>query len=128
MPNPAMIRKPRHRPGNRPAAGVTTVPARSNVTDVELLALAAAMGVTRTPAEPVITAARHRPGPGRRVPGWLLHPRPARGRCWRPFARVGLVPGTATIAASLGLPLVWAVIAALAVALTGVLLAVGGVR
>jgi hypothetical protein len=116
-----MIRKPRHRPGNRPAAGDATAPTRPDVTDAELLALAAAMGVTRTPD---VAGGRHRPGPDRSVPGWLRSPRPSRrpvrwnavlhalglvlsaaGTALVAFAVVlGLTPLSAAGAALLGLP------------------------
>lgn len=87
MSNPAMIPNHRPSPGHRTPAGDTTA--------AELLALASATGVLRTPAAPAIGA--HRPGHGRRVPGWLLNLRPThRPGWWHPIVRVlGLLLGAA---------------------------------
>ena len=57
----------------------------------------------------------------RHRPGWLVLPCPTTTPGgWRPLIRLGLVLGTATTPASLGLPLTWAALVALptAVALT----------
>ena len=86
-------------------------------TDDELLTVATAMGVTRSSAE-AAAGARHRPGHGRRVPGWLRAARASRRLgCWNYVLRaVGLVltaAGTGVVGAAVALSLTSAPAAAL---------------